>query len=201
MPQTCSQCQGQTADSAAFCPSCGAALQTSSTPPPDPRVDAPGAGGAGSPGGAPTVPAYRFDAARWSLADRISGIATLVLFVSLFLPWFSYNLGFGIYRWSGVGAHWYLYLVMIVCIADIAYLVLRAGWEELPISPEIPHLTVEVAATTFNLVLVFLGFIFKPGGFGVSGVGWSFFAFVGLIAAIVAAAPFVVPQLRARTMD
>ena len=197
MPQTCSQCQGQAADDAAFCPNCGTALHAAATPPPDPHVTSPGAG---APDHAPTVPAYRFDASRWSLADRITGIATLVLFVSLFLPWFSYNLGFGIYRWSGIGAHWYLYLVMLVCIANIAYLVLRAGWEQLPISPEIPHLTVEVAATIFNLVLVFLGFIFKPGGYGVSGVGWSFFSFVGLLAAIVAAAPFVIPQLRAKTM-
>ena len=75
------------------------------------------------------MPPYKFDVARWSLGDRITGIATLVLFVSLFLPWFSYNLGIGIYHWSGVAAHWYLYLVMIVCILTIAYFVLRAGWD------------------------------------------------------------------------
>ena len=34
------------------------------------------------------MPAYKFDAARWSLADRIAGVATIVLFISLFLSWF-----------------------------------------------------------------------------------------------------------------
>ena len=72
---------------------------------------------------------------------------------------------------------------------------------QLPIDVEVPHVTVVMTATIFNLVLVFLGFVFKPGGYGVSGVGWSFFSFVGLISAIVAAAPFAIPQLRAKTMD
>jgi hypothetical protein len=64
---------------------------------------------------------------------------------------------------------------------------------------KIPHLTTMMVATLVNLVLVFFGFIFKPGGFGVSGVGWSFGAFLGLIAAAVAAAPLAIPQLRAKT--
>ena len=54
-----------------------------------------------------------------------------------------------------------------------------------------------LVATIVNLVLVFIGFIFKPGG---SGVGWEFGAFIGLIAAVVAAAPYAIPQLRAKTM-
>jgi hypothetical protein len=115
------------------------------------------------------------------------------------MSWFSYNLGFGVFHWSGLSAHWYLYLVMILSILIVAYLVLRAGWDELPIAMKVPHLTVMMAATIVNLVLVFLGFVFKPGGYGVSGVGWSFGAVLGLIAAVVAAAPYAVPQLRART--
>jgi hypothetical protein len=145
------------------------------------------------------MPPYHFEAARWSLADRIAGVATLVLFVSIFLPWFSLNTSIGIASWTGVGAHWYFYLVMIMCIVTVAYLVLRAGWEALPITEDLPHVGVMMAATIFNLVLVALGFIFKPSVYDRSGIGWSFFAFVGLIAAVVAAAPFVVPQLRERT--
>jgi hypothetical protein len=196
MPQTCQQCQSEAADDASFCPSCGATLSAPAPTTAAPTTAAP----AGAAPSASTMPAYKFDAARWSLADRIAGVATLVLFISLFLPWFSYNLGIVIYHWSGVGAHWYLYFVMIACILIIAYLVLRAGWEELPVSANVPHVSVMMAATIFNLVLVFLGFILKPGGYGVSGVGWSFFSFVGLLAAIVAAAPFAVPQLRAKTL-
>ena len=144
------------------------------------------------------MPAYKFDAARWSLADRIAGVATIVLFISLFLSWFGITVIGITVTASGVSAHGYLYIVMVICILEIAYLVLRAGWDELPISANLPHLTVMMVATIVNLVLVFIGFIFKPGG---SGVGWQFGAFLALIAAIVAAAPYAVPQLRAKTMS
>jgi hypothetical protein len=143
------------------------------------------------------MPAYKFDAARWSLADRIAGVATVVLFISLFLSWFGVSVIGITVTASGVSAHGYLYIVMILSILIIAYLVLRAGWEELPGGINLPHLTTMMAATLVNLVIVFLAFIFKPGG---SGVGWEFGAFLALIAAIVAAAPFAIPQLRAKTM-
>lgn len=123
-----------------------------------------------------------------------------MLFVSLFLSWFSYNLGIGIFRWSGLSAHWYLYFVLILTILTVAYLVLRAGWDELPFQMNVPHLTLMMTVTIVNVVLVVIGFIFKPGGFGISGVGWNFGAFLGLIAAVVAAAPYAIPQLRAKTM-
>ena len=145
-----------------------------------------------------SIPAYKFDAARWSLADRIAGIASIVLFISLFLSWFGVSVIGITVTASGLQAHGFLYIVMILCILIVAYLVLRAGWDELPVSAKIPHLTVMLVATIINLVIVFIAFIDKPGG---SGVGWEFGAFVGLIAAVVAAAPYAVPQLRAKTMS
>jgi hypothetical protein len=207
MPQTCPQCQSQVADDAGTCPSCGSSLSaspTSTATQAAPTVGAPApapapaaaAGAAASSGS--SIPAYKFDAARWSLADRIAGVATVVLFISLFLAWFGLTVIGITVTASGVSAHGYLYIVMIICILEIAYLVLRAGWDELPISANLPHLTVMMAATIVNLVLVFIGFIFKPGG---SGVGWQFGAFLALIAAIVAAAPYAIPQLRAKTMN
>ncbi len=201
MPQTCPQCQSEAVDTAAFCPSCGAALSAGSTgaqaahtanaPPP-----AGAAAHAAAASSRSAVPAYKFDAARWSLADRIAGVATIVLFISLFLSWFGITVIGITVTASGVSAHGYLYIVMIICILEVAYLVLRAGWDRLPVSATIPHLTVMMSATIVNLVLVFIGFIFKPGG---SGVGWEFGAFLALIAAIVAAAPYAIPQLRQRT--
>jgi hypothetical protein len=159
---------------------------------------APGAAApAAAAGGTSAMPAYKFDAARWSLADRIAGVATIVLFISLFLSWFGVSVIGITVTASGVSAHGYLYIVMIVSILIIAYLVLRAGWDELPGGINLPHLTTMLAATLVNLVIVFFAFIFKPGG---SGVGWEFGAFLALIAAIVAAAPYAIPQLRAKTM-
>jgi hypothetical protein len=198
MPQTCPQCQSGTSDDAGFCPNCGAALTgaaTTAQAAPAPGAPAaattPPAAAAGS-----SLPAYRFDAARWSLADRISGVATIVLFISLFLAWFGISvIGISVTA-SGLSAHGYLYLVLIICILIVAYLVLRAGWQELPGGINLPHLTTMMVATLINLVVVFLAFIFKPGG---SGVGWEFGAFLALVAAIVAAAPYAIPQLRERT--
>ncbi len=206
MPKTCPQCQSEAADDANNCPNCGAALGTApaastAAPPPPPPPPAGAPAGAGAPAAAAasrsSVPAYRFDAARWSLADRIAGIASIVLFISLFLSWFGITVIGITVTASGLSAHGWLYIVMILCILIVAYLVLRAGWDELPVSMSVPHLTTMMIATIVNLVLVFIAFIDKPGG---SGVGWEFGAFVGLIAAVVAAAPYAIPQLRAKTM-
>jgi hypothetical protein len=196
MPQTCPQCQSQVADDAGTCPSCGSSLSLGSTatqaaPAPAPAAATPGA--AASSGS--STPAFKFDVARWSMADRISGGATIVLFISLFLSWYTYSIAGFNFTADGLWHGW-MYLSLILCIAIVAYLVLRAGWDELPIGTKIPHLTAMMAATIVNLVLVVIAFLDKPGG---SGVGWGFGAFVGLIAAIAAAAPFAIPQLRART--
>jgi hypothetical protein len=200
MPKTCPQCQSEAADAATFCPSCGANLDPAATAgaPPPPPTGAP-AGGA-LPSAGSTLPPYRFDAARWSMADRIAGIATIVLFVCLFLPWFTYTAGFlGASVSFSVNGLWHgwMYISLILDILIVAYLVLRAGWDRLPISQDVPHLTVMLVATIVNAVLVLIAFIDKPGG---GGVGWGFGAVLGLIAALVAAAPYAIPQLRAKTM-
>jgi hypothetical protein len=132
------------------------------------------------------------------LADRISGVATIVLFISLFLSWFGISVIGVTVTASGVSAHGFLYIVMIIAILIVAYLVLRAGWDELPGGINLPHLITMMVATLIDLVLVFIAFIDKPGG---SGVGWEFGAFVALIAAAAAAAPYAIPQLRAKTMS
>jgi len=202
MPKTCPQCQSQAADDATACPSCGATLGSSSTATQAaPAVSAPAPAAPAAPAAAASsassIPAFKFEAARWSLADRIAGIASIVLFISLFLSWYTYSVAGFNFTADGLWHGW-MYLSLILCIAIVAYLVLRAGWDELPIGTKIPHLTVMMAATIVNLVLVFIAFLDKPGG---SGVGWGFGAFVGLIAAVVAAAPYAIPQLRAKTMS
>jgi hypothetical protein len=216
MPKTCSQCQTQNADEARFCSNCGASLAAGAGPgagagaaegstgatTAGPSVGAQRGGAAGAArGSGSTVPAYKFDAARWTNADRIAGIATLVLFISLFLSWFSASIGPISVSASGLSAHGYLYVVLILCIAIVIYLALRAGWDEIPVGTKIPHLTVMMVVTLVNFVLTLIAFIQKPGGAGFgTGIGWDFGAFLGLIAAIVAAAPYVLPQLRERTM-
>ncbi len=153
--------------------------------------------GAASGGGGSSLPAFQFDLNRLTLADKIAGIASFVLLISLFLSWFGVSVIGITVTASGTSAHGFLWLVFIIVLLIEAYLVCVAGWGNLPFAPQIPHLTAMIVATVVNLVLVFIAFIDKPGG---SGVGWEFGAFLALIAAFVAAAPYAIPQVRARTM-
>jgi hypothetical protein len=143
---------------------------------------------------------YNFDAARLSQADRISGAASVVLLISLFLPWFTANVGIlGSGSESGMSAHGYLWVVFILCLAVVAFLVFGAGYAELPVRLPVAREMALLVATGINLLLVLLAFLFKPNGYGIASIGWGFGAFVGLIAAIVAFVPLVMPRLRAQS--
>jgi hypothetical protein len=210
MAKTCPQCQTEAVDDATTCASCGASLSaapgagatgatgaTAATAAPAAGTPAPAAAPVGAASGGSSLPAYQFDLNRLTLADKIAGIASFVLLISLFLSWFGITvIGISVTA-SGTAAHGFLWLVFIIVLLIEAYLVCIAGWGNLPFAPQIPHLTAMIVATVVNLVLVFIAFIDKPGG---SGVGWEFGAFLALIAAIVAAAPYAIPQVRARTM-
>lgn len=135
---------------------------------------------------------------RWSQAERISVVATLILFISLFLPWFTYNFGLGSVSVDGLWHGW-MYLVLLLCLAILAYLVARAGFDEMPFKLPVTDSQLLLIATSINAVLTILAFLFKPGGIGFSGIGWGFGAFLGLAASIVAAAPLVVPVVRAQS--
>ncbi len=139
----------------------------------------------------------KFDAARWTKNDRIVGVATLVLFISLFLAWFGVSATVGVYSVSatasGLSAHGYLYIDLILCILVLLYLGVRASFEEMPFKLPLEHDRLLFIATAINFLLVLIGFLAKPGG---SGVGWRYGAFIGLIAAIVAVAPYVMPFVK-----
>jgi len=64
------------------------------------------------------------------------------------------------------------------------------GLWNLPATSPLRREQILLGATTVNLVLVLIAFLLKPGGDTHSGVGWSFGAFVALIAAVVAAFPW-----------
>ena len=187
----CVRCGNQVAEGSATCPNCGAAVGGGATRSASP---APAGGVSGT-----VAQGYNFEVARLSQADRIAGAATVVLLISLFLPWFSVNLGFGAsFTWSGMSAHGYLWVVFLLCLAIVAFLVFDAGYDELPMRLPVARETVLLAATGLNLLLVLLAFFINPG-YVSNGVGWSFGAFVGLIAAIAACVPLATPMLRARS--
>ena len=167
--------------------------------PPAPAV--PAGSPQSTPGAVPSpgvkLPPFSLDLKRWSQSERITAGATLVLFISLFLPWFTYSFGFGSVSVDGLWHGW-MYLVLILCLAILAYLVTRAGFSEMPFKVPMADEQLLLIATGINAVLTILAFVFKPGGYGFHGIGWGFGAFVGLAASIVAAAPLAVPAIRAR---
>ncbi len=185
----CSQCGSDAATGAGTCPGCGTAIPTAAE-----------AATLTQPG--PAL-AFRFDAARWTMADRIAGGATLVLFISLFLPWFSVSAGFGNFTASSsvdaLTAHGYLYLVLLLALAMLGYLIVSAGLDSMPTLP-LSHEQILGAAAAVNLLLVAIGMVAMPGGgSSLVKVSWDFGAFIGLAAAIVAVAPLAAALLRARS--
>ena len=204
---TCSNCQTESAEGTQFCPGCGAALAA-------PAAGATGAAGAAPPpaatpsAAAPPAAAppaasasqIKFNADQLAKTDRIVGIASFILLISLFLPWFSVSVGaLGSASGSGLDAHGYLYIVLILTILIVAAFIFKAlGLLKLPDSSPLSTEQFLLIASAVNVVLVILAFIFKPSGFGVVNVGWAWGSFVGLIAAIVAVVPLAGPAIRAR---
>jgi hypothetical protein len=190
---TCPNCQTVLAAGTSTCPSCGSAQgappvasYATSTPPPAP--------------GAPAKPQIKFNLASLGRTNQLVGGGSLVLLIALFLPWFSVKLGIlGTATASGLTAHGYLYITLILTLAVVGLLAAEAlGVWKLPATSPLSRDQVLLTATGINLVLVLIAFLLKPGGYGLSGVGWSFGAFVALIAAIVAAFPLGWPVIQAR---
>jgi hypothetical protein len=206
---TCPNCQTVATAGTPTCPSCGNALGApqattygaSAAPPPAASYASSSPPPPASAGpGAQAKPQIKFDLSSIGRTDRLVGGGTLVLFIALFLPWFSVSFGpLGSASASGLTAHGYLYIVLILAIAVIALLVAEAlGVWKLPATSPLSREQMLLIATGINFVLVLIAFLLKPGGDTHSGVGWSFGAFVGLIAAVVAAFPLAYPVIQAR---
>jgi hypothetical protein len=110
----------------------------------------------------------------------VAAIATLLLLISLGLPWFSLG-SFGVGIGLSVNAfyHGWMYLTLLVALAALAYLVARAVWAGL--RPPLPHAQVLLIATGLDLLLTVICFAAKPGG-----TAWSVGAYLGLLAALAA---------------
>jgi hypothetical protein len=132
------------------------------------------------------------------------GVSAILLFISLFLPWF--DVSDGIYSGSGSGldAHGYLYIPLILTILVVLYLVARAGFAKLPFQLPISHELLLRVVTIIDAILVVIGFIFKPSGGYHVNVGWDWGAFVALIVALSPfywrfVSPFIKAQMAKRS--
>ena len=146
------------------------------------------------PTGALSSPASAIFVSPSAAAKRnwIAGIASAVLFISLFLPWFGVSfLGMTVTA-DGLESHGYLRIALIFCLAIVGYLILRIS----PIQSVLPaprtHEWILLAVTTINFALVIIAFIATPGGFF---VGRQYGSFVGGIAALTAVVPTAISLL------
>jgi hypothetical protein len=132
----------------------------------------------------------RLDANLWTENDRITGIASAIVLISLFLPWFGITLFGTSVTEDGLTSHGYLSIVMIICLAILGYLALRISPMRSALPPSRMHELLLLAATAVNFVLVVVGFIATPGG-----ADWApllsrqFGSFVGGVAALAAVMP------------
>jgi hypothetical protein len=210
----CAQCRTTNDADDAFCRNCGTRLSgpapyqagkpadqgiAGSTAPyqrlgDDPAHSAMDASAAGrhAVGTAHPATAFRLDLRRLSQVERVVGGASVVVLISLFLPWFGFSVLGESFTVSGLTAHGYLYVLLILTLVILAYLVLRAGWDQLPFSLPIAHGPLLLIGTGLQFLLVLIGFLDKP----LSVLSWEVGAYLGLVAAAVAAGPVIVPAIK-----
>ncbi len=152
---TCSQCGSDVAAGSAACPHCGAPQPGFGTqeaqaqpphsaqaqPPHSAQAPPPQSAQAPPPQSAPAAgPAFNFDIKRLTRDDQIVGGASLLLLISLFLPWYTASFGGASASLSGTGGHDFLWIVFILALAAVVYMILKAGFEtlpfDLPLSPD-----------------------------------------------------------------
>jgi hypothetical protein len=121
--------------------------------------------------------------------DRTVGLATLVLLVSFWLPWYS----IGPFSADGLSAHGWLFIAVVDSIVLVLYVLITAfGLGDLAAPGRMSKDQVLALITGVSLALVMLGVLLKPAAFS-----WSWGAFLALAAAIVAFVPFGIPFIQA----
>jgi hypothetical protein len=158
----------------------------------------PPAGGGYTPGSTGSgVPPVNFDLNRATTVDKVVAVATFVTLISIWMPWFTFSYLGSSGSGSGTAEHGWLWLEFLLALVLIAYLVARVAWDKLPFGQPVAHERVLVVGTAVQLLLILIAFIDLPSS-GVSGisVGWGFGAFLGLLAALVAGGPVLVPAVR-----
>jgi hypothetical protein len=146
------------------------------------------------PAGRAQAGQFRLDVRRLTLAEQFAGGATLIVLVSLFLPWFGFNeVGTSI-SVSGTSAHGYLATAVLLAVLLAGYLLWRSGWQEFPVSLPVAHEMLLLVATGLQFVLVAVAFLDVP----VAGLNREFGAYLALMASVAALALAARPALRSR---
>lgn len=211
---TCPQCRYDIGPDAPFCGSCGmpsggehpggarppagpffpgvSASQFPRTPG-DQYIPSAASGQHGPPPSA-SPREFRLDLRRLGRADQSVGGASLVVLISLFLPWFGFSTLGASVSVSGTTAHGYLVLAVITALLIAGYLLLRSGWGDFPFPLPVAHETLLLAGTGLQFLLVLIGFFDVP----LAGLRWEIGAYLAVAAAALAMALVAIPVIRSR---
>ncbi|HEX6448835.1 MAG TPA: hypothetical protein VF060_05175 [Trebonia sp.] len=135
---------------------------------------------------------------RLTVADKVAGAASLVLLISLFLPWYTVSVPGASDTLSGAGIHRFLWLAVLLSVVVLTYLIVHAtvGWDSTPMN-RLSREPVLLSLSVVQLVLVIIPFFDVPDTLirNVT-VGFAYGAYVGLVAAIAALVTVLVPYVR-----
>ena len=120
------------------------------------------------------------------------GGASLVVLVSLFLPWFGFGTPGAYISVAGTTAHGYLVVVVVMALLIAGYLLLRSGWAEYPVRLPIAHEVLLLAGTGVQFLLVLIGSLDVPP----AGLNRETGAYLALLASAAAVIPVATPVLR-----
>lgn len=151
----------------------------------------------GAPGmpGTPAHSTVSVDFRRLGVGDLVAAGGTILLFISLFLSWYSAtgtdvdgNVITITNSALGQFAGGFRFLVLVMAIIVVLYLLARTfaprGFR-LPL----PHWQILAILVGLQFLLTILTFFIKPStGPGGPGVSWSYGAYIGLVAGIIAVA-------------
>ena len=183
---TCSACGAMNQPQSRYCAQCGASLAAPAS------------------ASGPPAPMTTIELRRLGRGDLIVLVGTVVVFVSLYLPWYSISLsGFaslysggaiGSISALGDGAGGWRFLILVVCLVIVGYVFLRT-MSSRGLRLPLPHWQLVTVLTGLNLLLVLIAFLVKPGGGStVSGlsISWDYGAYLALGAAALAVAGAVI---------
>jgi hypothetical protein len=121
-----------------------------------------------------------------SRADAVFGVASFLVFISMFFPWYTVSVTGvpGSASGSGFNAGGWRYLIVLLAFAGMAYVILKA----LAVLPKLPLPNWQVMGGIGGLtvLLTLLAFISKPGGGGdFLGLGYHIGWGIGLFFCLI----------------
>ncbi len=132
---------------------------------------------------------FRPDVRRLTQVEQAAGGATLVVLISLFLPWFGSGANASV---SGTAAHAYLVIVVLLAVLLAGYLLQRSGRDESGFRLPVTHETLLLVGTGLQFSVVLIAFCQVP----VAGLSRESGAYLALIASAAGGGAAAIPAIR-----